>query len=110
MIEGPFTIRRRRDGGDDGMGNPKTPAAPQSFPGCVVFPGPSSEEVARAATVVIEYTVLVPDVLADILAEDEIEWDQEPGVWYPVEGKPGRWHFLDGQGAGLEVRLRGATG
>lgn len=109
MALGTETIRARLPGVEV-MGDPGEPGAPQTFEGCVVFPGTSTERQGREATVTIAYTVLLDDPAANITAGLEVEWAKEPDVWYPVHGKPGRWYHLDGSPAGLEVQLLGGEG
>lgn len=104
------TIRVRRGGGFDHMGDARPTQVVGTYHGCAVYPRRSGEGRFDASTVIVGMGVIVPDPGADITAQDEIEWARQPEVWYRVEGQPGPWFYGDGSPAGLEIALTRGTG
>lgn len=104
MSLGGESIIRRRPGGFDGFGNPTASTVPDlPLSGCAVYPRGSTEDSGRSATVVVGYTLLIPDTTVDIVESDQVIWR---GQVYEVEGEPGIWPYFDGTDAGLQVAMK----
>lgn len=99
---GVQTLIRHRPAPTDDFGDPTGPPDDETYEGCDVWPRGSKEDAGRSATVVTGYTAIVYDQDADIEPGDRIEWD---GDDYFVEGRPGKWRFLDGTWAGWQIAL-----
>lgn len=80
---------------------------PVTFEGCQVFPRRSTEASGRETTTIVGMTALIPDMDAQIDPAGVITWR---GKDYDIEGEPGPWRYMDGEGAGLEVAMRRAAG
>lgn len=106
---GPHVVTRKaRMTGGGGIDDPVEAAPAKAFPGCAVYPrGNGSEASGRELTVIEGKTILIPDVDAEILPEDILEWR---GKDYEVVGDPGEWFHLDGTPAALQVNVQRARG
>lgn len=91
-----------REGDRDGDRDTK------DYDGCAVWPTGSAENLDLRDQVDSEYTALVPDVGADILATDQVVWR---GDTYDVAGRPERFRNpFNGDDPGLLVRMNRSTG
>lgn len=95
-------------GGDQGgIHDPADPSTPSTFEKCQVFPRRSTEATGRESTTIVGMTALIPDVDAELDPDGTLTWR---GKVYKIDGEPGPWRFMDGEGACLEVAMRRAQG
>lgn len=96
------TVTVVRPPGRDRFGDPRSGTAIEhDIPGCLIAPGPSTENLDAANQVDTHLSVYAPSG-ADITATDQV---RVRGELYQVVGQPRRW-----AGTGVEIALRRVTG
>lgn len=99
------TRKARTTGG--GIDPVVTAAGAEKFEGCQVYPTLAKEADGSQSTTITGMTALIPDLSADILSSDRLEWR---GGTFEVIGEPGPWRFMDGDDAALQVNMRKVSG